>query len=113
MRSQRGLVRVCVTRSPAHFPDCTQDPEARKLSAPAKGLAVLAFDGLPAGDWAAAAVHDENGNGRLDTFAAIPREGFGFSRNPPLRLGPPRFGEASFAVGQGAVSQSLRMRYLL
>ena len=55
---------------------------------------------LPRGDYALAVIHDENGNARLDTIAGIPREGFGFSRNPPIRFGPPRFAAARFDLGR-------------
>jgi len=58
-------------------------------------------------------IHDENGNAKLDTLAGIPREGFGFSRNPAIRFGPPRFAAARFAVGGDANQQQIRMRYIL
>ena len=50
---------------------------------------------------------------RLDTLLGIPREGFAFSRNPPIRFGAPRYDEASFRVGDSASVQTLRLRYLL
>jgi uncharacterized protein (DUF2141 family) len=43
----------------------------------------------------------------------MPREGFGFSRNPRLRMGPPRFTDAAFAVGETVVRQTVRVRYML
>ena len=60
-----------------------------------------------------AVIHDENDNARLDRFAGIPREGFGFSRNPPLGFGPPRFSAARFPVDGDAAMQQVRLRYLL
>ena len=78
------------------------------------GAGALTIPGLPTGDYAVAVIHDENGNARLDTFAGIPREGFGFSRNPVIRFGPPRFAAARFAVGAGAAEkQQIHIRYLL
>jgi uncharacterized protein (DUF2141 family) len=73
----------------------------------------LHFDGLPPGGYALAVIHDENGNKKLDTFAGIPREGFGFSRNPPISFGPPRFAAARFTLTGDADRQQVRMRYLL
>lgn len=113
LRSLKGDVHLCLTRSPAHFPDCTDDPRAMKRSAPAARLGELDFSGLPSGDYALSVVHDENGNGRLDTLLKMPREGFGFSRNPPIRFGPPTFAQARFAVASGDVREAVRMRYLL
>jgi uncharacterized protein (DUF2141 family) len=111
-RSARGLLRVCVTRDPAHFPGCAGDAQAIRRSVPA-GQAELRFDGLPSGTYAAALFHDENANGRLDTFLGIPREGFGFSRNPPVRFGPPRFSAARFSLTSGDSVQQVRLKYLL
>lgn len=82
-----------------------------KRNVPA-GARALAIEGLPPGTYAMAVMHDENANRRLDTFAGVPTEGFGFSRNPAVRFGPPRFDAARFAVGGEATVQQVRMRYL-
>ena len=111
LRSTGGLVRLCLTANPKAFPACHNDALAVRRNVPA-GAPLLAFDGLPPGDYAAAVMHDENGNRRLDTFAGIPREGFGFSRNPQVRFGPPRFAAARFAVAGEANRQQVRMRYM-
>lgn len=68
--------------------------------------------GLATGDYAVAAIHDENGNGRLDKRLVILREGFGFSRNPPIRFGPPAFADARFGLTPGSASQTIRMKYI-
>ena len=113
LRNSRGLVHVCLTKDRRRFPDCGKDPEARKLSWPTSKAGVLTIDRLSVGRYALSVIHDENGNGRLDSFAKIPREGFGFSRNPKIRFGPPSYQEVEFAVDKVANSISVRMRYLL
>lgn len=112
MRSARGLIRVCLTADPDNFPDCVGDSGAVTRTVPA-GQRSLRFAALPQGDYAVAVIHDENGNARLDTFAGIPKEGFGFSRNPAIRFGPPRFAAARFRLGGDAEQQQVRMRYIL
>jgi uncharacterized protein (DUF2141 family) len=107
------VVRLCLTRNPAHFPNCDRDPAALSRTVPARAAGLVRFQGLPAGIYALGVIHDENGNGRLDTFMMIPREGFGFSHNPRLRMGPPRFDEVRFQVGAGRMGQTVRMTYLL
>lgn len=104
---------VCLTTAPDHFPDCQDDPAARKRTVRAIDAATLRFDGLPSADYAVALIHDENGNGRLDTIMAMPREGFGFSRNPAIRFGPPRFDAARFAVSGAPVAEQVKVKYLL
>ena len=111
LRSGKGLVRVCLTADPGNFPACVDDADAMTRSIPATGRSVR-FTGLPLGDYAVAVIHDENANARLDTFAGIPREGYGFSRNPPARFGAPRFAAARFVVDGDANAQQIRMRYI-
>ena len=111
LRSADGVIRVCLTADPQAFPACHNDVHAARRNVPA-GSPLLAFAALPPGDYAAAVMHDENGNRRLDTIAGIPREGFGFSRNPVVRFGPPRFAAARFQVAGEANRQQVRMRYM-
>ena len=107
------MVRLCLTRDPAHFPDCNRDPAAVKRSVAAGQAGSIRLAGLGEGVYALSVLHDENGNGRLDRLMAIPREGFGFSRNPRIRMGPPSFEEVRFTVAAGGVRQVVRMKYLL
>ncbi len=112
LRSDKGQILVCITRSADHFPDCSNDPDKRHFTVAVKKGPIL-LGALPPGNYAIAIVHDENGNGKLDTFAGIPREGVGFSRNPVLRFGAPRFASASFAVAGAPVEQVIRLKYFL
>ncbi len=112
LRSAKGQILVCITRSAAYFPDCSHDPDKRHFAVPASDGPVV-LGQLAPGSYAIAIIHDENGNGKLDTFAGIPREGVGFSRNPAIRFGAPSFHSASFAVTGGAVEQDIRLKYFL
>ncbi len=112
LRSDRGMIRLCLTLDPANFPGCVDGTRAVTRSVPA-ALREIRLEGLPQGDYAAAVIHDENANKKLDTFAGIPREGFGFSRNPPITFGPPRFAAARFTLAGDADRQSVKMHYLL
>lgn len=112
LRSAKGLVRVCLTADPANFPACVDDADAVTLTLPAADRR-FSMNGLAPGDYAVAVIHDENANGKLDTFAGIPREGYGFSRNAPVRFGPPRFAAARFTLGSAPGEQRIAMRYIL
>ncbi|WP_328598241.1 DUF2141 domain-containing protein [Croceibacterium salegens] len=113
LRSTKGLIQACLTPNPKHFPDCKGDSKAFALTVPAGEVVQLDFGHVPAGRYAIALLHDENGNGRADKALMLPREGFGFSRDAPLRMGPPTFASAAFEVGGEPVVQKIRMRYLL
>lgn len=111
LRSSKGMIRLCVTANPKSFPGCAKDAHAITRSVPA-GEHVIRVQGLVPGTYALSVIHDENGNGKLDTFAGIPREGFGFSNNPGLGFGPPRFTAAQFALSGDADRQQVKIRYL-
>lgn len=112
LRSAKGVVHACLTRQPRHFPDCSADSSALRLTVPA-ATHNLRFSGFPSGQYALTLFHDENNNLRLDTVLGIPREGFGFSRNPTIRFGAPRFEQVNIELGAGYTRQTIRMQYLL
>lgn len=112
LRSGKGMLRLCLTADPKNFPACVGDARAITRSVPA-GNPDMVFAGLPTGNYALAVIHDENGNNKLDTMLGIPREGFGFSRNPTITFGPPRFAAARFQLDTDANRQQVRMKYML
>jgi uncharacterized protein (DUF2141 family) len=111
LRNVKGNVLVCLTANSKAFPDCSKDPKALKRTIKANAASSISFGEVAPGTYALSLIHDENGNGKLDTSLAIPKEGFGFSRNPKITFGPPSFKAASFALN-GAGSQSVKMKYM-
>lgn len=111
-RSHHGVIRLALCPDHSGFPECAERA-LRSASLPIdKGVATVHLTGIPAGTYAVGVFHDTNGNGKLDTFLGIPREGFGFSRNPPLRPRAPRFEEAAMPVVDQAKVQ-IALRYIL
>jgi uncharacterized protein (DUF2141 family) len=82
------------------------------MTVPTRAAGTLMFDNLPSGTYALALIHDENGNGKLDTMMGIPKEGFGFSKNPAIRFGPPSFKSASVAIVAGKTDETVKVKYL-
>lgn len=74
-------------------------------------MAMVSFQNVGPGAYAVAAFHDENDNGRLDTFLGLPREGFGYSQNPPIRPRASRFAECEFTLVKD-LSMLIEMKYL-
>ena len=112
LRSSKGVIQVCLMRDRTHFPDCKKDAAAIRQTVPAIRARLL-FTGLAEGEYAVALFHDENANGKLDTLLGIPREGFGFSRNPTVRFGAPRYKQVSMQLGPGFTRIRVRLQYLL
>ena len=64
------------------------------------------------GVYALAVYHDQNDNHHFDrTLIGLPAEGYGFSNNAPLRLGPPSFDAAKFPVHAGDNQLAIQLAY--
>jgi uncharacterized protein (DUF2141 family) len=113
LRNGKGVVHLCLTANPAHFPDCATDPRAKKASVAPGAAGKVMLSGVSPGGYALSVFHDENANTKFDTFLKVPKEGFGFSRNPTIRFGAPKFSQVRFEVGAGIARQTVRMQYLL
>lgn len=66
---------------------------------------------VPPGVYAVQVIHDENGNGELDRGLLLPTEGIGFSRDAPMRRGPPKFADAAVRIPDTGGTLTLTMRY--
>lgn len=115
LHSDRGLARVSLfpVAAAKQFPDDKRGIPGR--SAPiVGGKAAVVFTGVPYGTYAAAALHDEDEDGAMNTGVfGIPKEGFGFSNDArPKLLGPPPFADARFVVSAERQTLGIVMQYM-
>lgn len=112
VRSTDGAVFLAIYDSDTSFMKVPQAKATRRMNASKGDLKIVIHD-LPAGNYAIASYHDENGNGKLDTNAlGIPEEGYGFSNDARGTLGPPKFLEAAFEFdGKADKSIAFSMQY--
>ncbi len=114
LRSGKGVVRACMTTRADIFPKCIKDPAAFRAVVPASGKVEIRFTGVKPGQYAIALLHDENGNGKADrAMGMMPKEGYGFSRDAPVKMAPPKFSDAVFPFGEGTSRVTIKMRYFL
>jgi uncharacterized protein (DUF2141 family) len=74
----------------------------------------LIFKNLKAGNYAVALIHDANADGILNSNSfGIPTEGFGFSNNPLILTGPPKFNNAAVLVAGTSTDIQIQLQYLL
>jgi uncharacterized protein (DUF2141 family) len=117
LRNSQGNVSLCVFSADGSvtnvFPDCESGkPIKAQKAAISGGEVVVTYKGLKDGIYAVAMIHDENGNGKLDTnFLGIPIEGLGVSNNPTL-FGKPSFDEAKFNL-RGNSSITIVAKYFM
>ena len=102
----KGKVNVAVCDRERFLKQC-----AHHASVPAQaGETVVAFRDIPPGTWAVLAYQDENENKELDrNFIGIPKENYGFSRNPVSRFGPPSFEDAAIELREGANTAAIKL----
>jgi uncharacterized protein (DUF2141 family) len=111
-RSADGQVLVALFRGGDGFPSKPGNAYKTAITKISGSTASVEFAGLPAGEYAFSVLHDENGNNELDTnFLGIPKEGLGTSNNAKARMGPPKYKDAKFTVGDAAVSQRVKVVY--
>lgn len=114
LRSTKGVVRACMTTRADVFPKCIKDPSAHRTVVPASGKVEIRFAGVKPGNYAIALLHDENDNGKADrAMGMMPKEGYGFSRDAPVNMAPPKFKDAVMPVGEGTSRVTIKMRYFL
>lgn len=112
LRNTKGVVRACITGDPKHFPKCKDGALTKRLTMPAASPLTLVFTNVAPGHYAIGLIHDEDNNGKLDrALLMMPKEGYGFSRDAKVVMGPPKFEAAAFDVGTEPVQQTIRMRY--
>lgn len=111
-RNAKGVLHICLSAERRYFPDCSHDPGAIRRIVPAISRTIV-IAGISPGRYAVTAFHDENLNHKLDTMLGIPREGFGFSRNPVVRFGAPEFEHVTIQLEPGFNRHAVRMKYLL
>ncbi len=70
----------------------------------------VTFKDVPEGVYAISLVHDENGNGKMDSnFLGIPSEDYGCSNNARSFMGPPKWEDAKFEVKARAITQTITL----
>jgi uncharacterized protein (DUF2141 family) len=91
--SAEGNVLVAIYQEASSFPKFGK--VFRNGKAPAEmGETKVVLEDLPAGQYALAVFHDENGNDALDkNWLGLPKEDYGFSMAKTKAFGPPSFEE--------------------
>jgi uncharacterized protein (DUF2141 family) len=112
LRNNNGQVRCGLFNSAATF----RQPGKEMMGvavAIANQQATCVFNNVPpGGTYAVAVFHAENNETQLQTnFLGVPKQGYGFSRNPSTSFGPPSFNDAAYAYPGGATSWPVKLTY--
>jgi uncharacterized protein (DUF2141 family) len=110
--NDRGKLLIVLYDQEDGFPTKPEKAARRLAAAIAEKKVELEIPGLHPGQYALSVVHDENGNGRLDSnLIGIPKEPVGVSNNAKGSFGPPKWKDAKFTVPAGSrVVQKIALR---
>ncbi|KUL21287.1 DUF2141 domain-containing protein [Chlorobium limicola] len=113
LKKPEGMLGVLLYSSKQGFPDKPDRALARRVKKISGTEHEVRFENIPYGTYAVSVLHDENGNGKMDKKKiVIPKEGFGISNNPKIKLGPPSFSEAIFTLDRQETELTINMIYL-
>lgn len=111
LASTKGQVLAALYNSSEGFPS-NDSKVYRSVSATAeKPKTTLTFKDIPYGTYAIAILHDEDGDGEMDTnLLGIPQEGYGASNNPDAIFSAPTFEEARFELNESEKNLLIHLR---
>jgi uncharacterized protein (DUF2141 family) len=113
LKNQRGQVCLSLFASSRGFPSNVDKAlQNRCVAITAKPLSIT-FENLQPGSYAVAVLHDTNSDNKVNrNVLGIPVEGFGFSGNPLIRTGPPKFNDAVVLVAGSSTNIQIQLKYL-
>jgi uncharacterized protein (DUF2141 family) len=110
----QGQVCLSLFASAQGFPSkAASAVQSRCVEITNRSVAVT-FENLKPGNYAVAVFHDVNKDGVLNqNRLGIPTERFGFSNNPRIFAGPPKFADSTVLLAGQETSIQIRLRGLL
>jgi uncharacterized protein (DUF2141 family) len=111
LRNADGKVLAALYSNSEGFPS-QPDKAFKKLELTVEGTAAIGtFADLRPGTYAVSVIHDEDGDGKLNTnFIGMPKEGVGASGK--ASLGPPTFDGSKFELTDEKTEVQIKLRYL-
>ncbi len=114
LRSNKGYVLVSLYDTPDAFPKNGEKAVGKGKVTITGGKATISFKNMPQGKYAAAILHDENDNLKMDlNSVGLPQEGYGFSNNAKGLFGPPSFSKAAFTLNGPVKNISIKASYFM
>lgn len=108
--NDKGTILVILFQGEEGFPSQKDKALSYNSGKVSGGKATVVFKNLPKGSYAITTLHDENGNGEMDTnFLGVPKEAYGASNDANCTFGPPKYKDATFEI-TGDKSITIQMR---
>ncbi|WP_254173022.1 DUF2141 domain-containing protein [Planktothrix pseudagardhii] len=113
LKNKNGQVCVSLFASNKGFPSNGDDAIQKRCTRITEVPVIMTFDNLQPGSYAIAVLHDANNDKTANRNGlGIPIEGFGFSKNPAILTGPPKFNDAAVVVAGDNTNINIKLQYL-
>ena len=111
VESTSGQMLVVLFNSPEGYPNHPEQAFRKAIVPVEMPVTTYTFTDLPLGVYAGFAVHDEDGNGEVDTrrIIPIPIEPIGATQGAKAMFGPHKFSDAKFSVNEGVNKQPITL----
>ena len=114
INSSKGQICMNLFNGQTGFPDGGKGAALKvaKCTPIVKGAAKFTIANLPYGNYAISAIHDTNGDTRMNSnVLGIPTEGIGFSNNTVVVTSAPSFSQSQFFLSGAKTELSIKMQY--
>ncbi|MEA5616515.1 DUF2141 domain-containing protein [Cronbergia sp. UHCC 0137] len=114
LKNQTGQICFTIFSDSEGFPDNDKNALQAQCVKITETPQKLDFSDLKPGNYAIALIHDANEDGILNRNSfGIPTEGFGFSNNPTILTGPPKFNDSAVLVVGPNTNIQIKLQYFL
>lgn len=111
-RNEKGYLLVSLFNEAIGFPSDGKKAFRKTRVTINRGITLVEWKDLPEGSYAAALLHDENNDQKMNfSMIGLPKEGYAFSNNAMGLAGPPSFQKASFLHQGERTVHRIKLRY--
>ena len=112
LRSEQGSMAIGINTSSKGWPRKAEMELNWKKENIKDGVFIVRIPDLPFGTYAISVLDDENSNLEMDMRLGIPKEGYGFSNDAPIRfLSAPKYEDCSFEFTRSMQQISIKLVY--
>lgn len=112
LRNNRGQIAIGLHNSDEGWPREPQMNYKWNKVNLEEGVLRVKVPDLTYGTYAVSVLDDENSNHEMEMSIGIPKEGYGFSMNPHIKLSAPKFEECSFLLDKPCKQITIDLRYV-
>ena len=112
IRNSNGSIAIGINRTKEGWPRKADIELGWKKKDIINGVFIAKIADFPYGTYAISVLDDENNNVEMDMTLGIPKEGYGFSNNPPTKLSAPKFDACSFSFERPDMEVVIKLRYV-